>query len=148
MATQRCTGKADRRNYFGEHHHHGPHFLALTDERARLSWISAARPGHTHNDIAARDHVLARLRTAGLQALADLGFRRLGNDVLDPVIVTGFHTSRTHKLTPGEETAKPRPRRRTGTGRARLRPPQELAGPHQAPQRFRPRHPPPTPCSF
>ncbi|MFF9511566.1 hypothetical protein [Streptomyces sp. NPDC014727] len=29
------------------------HFLALTDERGRLIWISAARPGRTH-DAAAR----------------------------------------------------------------------------------------------
>ncbi|MFB7739716.1 hypothetical protein ACFC08_36290 [Streptomyces sp. NPDC056112] len=48
---------------------------------------------------------LGSLRAAGLGALADLGFRGLDNDVLDPVIVTGFHASRTHKLTPGEKTA-------------------------------------------
>ncbi|MGW3202144.1 transposase family protein [Streptomyces sp. NPDC001118] len=49
--------------------------------------------------------MLAHLRAAGLGALADLGFRGLDNDVLDPVIVTGLHTSRTHKLTPGQKTA-------------------------------------------
>ncbi|WP_333738844.1 hypothetical protein [Streptomyces sp. IBSBF 2806] len=27
IPTQRRTGKADRRNYSGEHHHHGLHFL-------------------------------------------------------------------------------------------------------------------------
>jgi hypothetical protein len=37
--------------------------------------------------------------------LADLGFRDLDNDVLDPVVVTDFHASRTHKLTPGQKTA-------------------------------------------
>lgn len=42
---------------------------------------------------------------AGLGALADLGFRGLDNDVLDPLIVTGFHASRTHKLTPGQKDA-------------------------------------------
>lgn len=26
-------------------------------------------------------------------------------DVLDPVLVTGFHASRTHKSTPGQKTA-------------------------------------------
>ncbi|MFF3662833.1 transposase family protein [Streptomyces olivochromogenes] len=62
--------------------------------------------GHAHDNTAARhDHILARLRAAGLGALADLGFRGLDDDVLDPVIVTGFHTSRTHKLTPGQKTA-------------------------------------------
>nr|WP_308309169.1 transposase family protein [Streptomyces sp. CHD11] len=106
MATQRRTGKADRRNYSGKHHHHGLHFLALTDERGQLIWISAARPGRTHDNTAARqDHVLAHLRAASLGALADLGFRGLDNDVLDPVLVTGFHASRTHKLTSGQKTA-------------------------------------------
>ncbi|WP_381560671.1 transposase family protein [Streptomyces eurythermus] len=95
IATQRRTGKADRRNYSGKHHHHGLHVLALTDEKGRLIWISAAR----------HDHILAHLRAAGLGALADLGFRGLGNDILDPVIVTGFHASRAHKLTPAEKTA-------------------------------------------
>ncbi|MDX2680672.1 transposase family protein [Streptomyces sp. NY05-11A] len=47
----------------------------------------------------------AHLRAAGLGALADLGFRGLDNDVRDPVIVTGFHASRTHKLTPGQKEA-------------------------------------------
>jgi hypothetical protein len=58
-------------------------------------WETAAR----------HDHILAHLRAAGLGALADLGFRGLDNDVLDPVIVTGFHASRTHKLTPGQKDA-------------------------------------------
>ncbi|MFD7527976.1 hypothetical protein ACFV8E_10355 [Streptomyces sp. NPDC059849] len=45
------------------------------------------------------------LRAAGLGALADLVFRSLDNDVPDPVIVTGFHASPTHKLTPGQKTS-------------------------------------------
>ncbi|MFH7340759.1 transposase family protein [Streptomyces sp. KHY 26] len=106
IATQRRTGKADRRDYSGKHHRHGPHFLALTDERGRLIWISAARSCRTHDNTAARhDHLLAHLRAAGLGALADLGFRGLDNDVLDPVIVTGFHATRTRKLTVGQKTA-------------------------------------------
>ncbi|MEU3188202.1 transposase family protein [Streptomyces sp. NPDC006923] len=48
---------------------------------------------------------MTHLRTAGLGPPADLGFRGLGNDVQAPVIVTGFHAGRTHKLTPGEKTA-------------------------------------------
>ncbi|MEU5083081.1 MULTISPECIES: transposase family protein [Streptomyces] len=72
--TRRRTGKADRKNYSGKHRHHGLHFLALTDERGRLIWISAARPGRTHDNTAARhDHILVHLRAAGLGALADLG---------------------------------------------------------------------------
>ncbi|MEU8975343.1 transposase family protein [Streptomyces monashensis] len=106
IPTQRRTGRDNRRNYSGKHHHHGLHFIALTDEKGRLIWVSAARPGRTHDITAARhDRVLAHLRAAGLGALADLGFRGLDNDVLDPVIVTGFHASRTHKLTPGQKEA-------------------------------------------
>ncbi|WP_455360197.1 transposase family protein [Streptomyces sp. SYSU K21746] len=115
IATQRRTGKADRRNYSGKHRRHGLHFIALTDEIGRLLWISAARPGRTHGNTAARrDHILAHLRAAGLGALADLGFRGLDNDVRDPVIVTGFTASRTHKLTPGQKDAN----RVLATGRA------------------------------
>ncbi|MEU6895532.1 transposase family protein [Streptomyces sp. NPDC046557] len=107
IPTQRRTGRDNRRNYSGKHRRHGLHFLALTDEKSRrLTWISAARPGRTHDVTAARhDHILAHLRAAGLGALADLGFRGLDNDVCAPVIVTGFHASRTHKLTPGQKEA-------------------------------------------
>ncbi|MFG2648985.1 transposase family protein [Streptomyces sp. NPDC048436] len=115
MHTQRRTGKADRRNYSGKRRHHGLHFLALTDENGRLIWISAARPDHTHDNTAARhDHIPAHLRATGLGALADLGFRGLDNDIRDPVIVTGFTATRTHRLTPGQKTAN----RVLATGRA------------------------------
>lgn len=61
----------------------------MTDEKGRLIWISAARPGRTHDITAARhDHILAHLRAAGLGALADLGFRGLDNDVRDPARAT------------------------------------------------------------
>ncbi|WP_217510262.1 transposase family protein [Streptomyces exfoliatus] len=56
-----------------KHRRHGLHSLALADERGRLIWISAARPGRTHDSTAARhDHILTHLRAAGLGALADL----------------------------------------------------------------------------
>ncbi|MEV7032861.1 transposase family protein [Streptomyces sp. NPDC093272] len=106
IRTQRRTGRADRRSFSGKHRSHGLHFLALTDEKGRLIWISAARLGSTHDNTAARhDHILAHLRAAGLGALADLGFRGLDNEILDPVVVTGFAASRTHKLTPGRKEA-------------------------------------------
>ncbi|MFC8394538.1 transposase family protein [Streptomyces sp. NPDC057238] len=106
IRTQRCTGKADRRNYSGKHRRHGLYLLALTDENGRLIWISAARSGRTHDNTAARrDRILAHLRAAGLGALAGLGFRGLDNDILDPVIVTGYTASRIHKLTPGQKDA-------------------------------------------
>ncbi|MER5778359.1 transposase family protein [Streptomyces sp. NPDC002039] len=108
IPTQRRTEKADRRNYCGKHRRHGLHFLALTDERGRLIWISAARPGRTHDNTAARhDHILAHLRAACLGALADLGFRGLDNDVHDPVIVTGFTASRTHTQPPAPTSSPP-----------------------------------------
>ncbi|MEV5010913.1 MULTISPECIES: transposase family protein [unclassified Streptomyces] len=106
IPTQRRTGKANRPNYSGKHHRHGLHVLALTDERGRLIWISAARPGRTHDITAARrDHILAHLRAAGLGALADLGFLGLDDDPDDPVVVTGFKATRARKLTPAEKEA-------------------------------------------
>ncbi|MGW8889254.1 transposase family protein [Streptomyces sp. NPDC055749] len=98
IRTQHRTRRAGRRNYSGNHRSHGLHFLALTDEKGRLIWISAARPGHTHDNTAARhDHILAHLRAVDLGALADLGFHGLDNDILDPVIVTGCTASRTRR---------------------------------------------------
>ncbi|MEV7239155.1 transposase family protein [Streptomyces sp. NPDC051020] len=115
IPTQRRTGRADRRNYSGKHHHHGLHFLALTFERGHLIWISAARPGRTYDISAARhDHVLAHLRAADLGALADLGFRGLDNDIRDPVIAIGFTATRARKITPGQKDAN----RVLATGRA------------------------------
>lgn len=106
IPTQRRTGTANRPNYSGKHHHHGLHFLALTDERGHLIWISAARPGRTHDITAARrDHLLTRLRAASLGALADLGFLGLDDDPDDPVVVTGFKATRARKLTTCEKEA-------------------------------------------
>ena len=45
IPTRRRTGTANRPNYSGKHRRHGLHFLALTNERGRLIWISAARRG-------------------------------------------------------------------------------------------------------
>ena len=108
IPTLRRTGADDRPNYPGRHHRHGLHFLALTDEKGRLIWISAARPGRTHDATAARhDKIVEHLKAAGLGALADLGF--LGVDKPenpdDLVIVTGFKATRARKLTPGQKQA-------------------------------------------
>ncbi|MFH9983986.1 transposase family protein [Streptomyces sp. NPDC017179] len=76
VRTQRRTRKADRRNCSGKHRCHGLRFLSPTHENGRLIWTSAARPGRTHDNTAARHHhVLAHLRAAGLGTSADLGFR-------------------------------------------------------------------------
>ncbi|WP_078960550.1 transposase family protein [Streptomyces sp. NRRL WC-3618] len=88
------------------HHRHGLHFLALTDEKGRLIWISAARPGRTRDITAARrNYLLAHLRAAGLGALADLGFLGLDDDADHPVVVTGFKATRYRKLTTCEKDA-------------------------------------------
>jgi hypothetical protein len=104
VPTQRRTGEANRPNYSGKLRRHGLHVLALTDERGRLVWISAARPGRTHDITAARrDRILAHLRAAGLGALADLGFLGLDDDGDDPVVVTGFKATRARRLTSADE---------------------------------------------
>lgn len=108
IPTRRRTGTANRPNYSGKHKRHGLHFLALTDERGRLIWISAARPGRTHDATAARhDHIVDHLKAAGLGALADLGFLGVDKpaDPDDQVIVTGYKATRYRKLTTGQKTA-------------------------------------------
>nr|WP_257018984.1 transposase family protein [Streptomyces sp. TLI_235] len=67
-----------------------------------------SRPGRTHDATAARrDKIVEHLKTAGLGALADLGF--LGADkpknADDQVIVTGHKATRARKLTPGQKQA-------------------------------------------
>lgn len=106
VPTRRRTGADNRPNYSGKHRRHGLHFLALTDERGRLIWISAARRGSTHDITAARhERILAHLREAGLGALADLGFLGLDNDPENPVVITGYKATRKHKLTRGQKNA-------------------------------------------
>jgi hypothetical protein len=116
VRTRRRTGKQNRRNYSGKHKVHGLLFLALTDERGNLVWISAARPGRSAEITTARHNRLcARLRAAGLGALADLGF--VGLDDHDdhddhddagggaPVVITGMKAARGRKLTAAQKTA-------------------------------------------
>ena len=108
IPTRRRTGKDNRRNYSGKHKRHGLHFLALTDENGRLIWISAARPGRTHDITAARhDHIVDHLKAAGLGALADLGFLGLDPEAKDddPVVITGYRSTKKRKLTTGQKTA-------------------------------------------
>ncbi|MGW2032234.1 transposase [Streptomyces sp. NPDC001811] len=59
IPTQRRTGKGDRRNYSGKHHHHGLHFLALTDERGppHLDIRRPARPHPRHHRRPPRPHL-------------------------------------------------------------------------------------------
>ena len=106
IPTRRRSGTANRKNYNGKHKKHGLLFLALTDETGNLIWISAARRGAASEVRAARhDHIAARLRDAGLGALADLGFTGLDPDPDDPVIITGRKSTRTRKTTPAQRQA-------------------------------------------
>jgi DDE superfamily endonuclease len=107
VRTRRRTGTQNRRNYSGKHKAHGLLFLALTDERGNLLWISAARPGRASEiTTARRDRICARLREAGLGALADLGFTGLDDQPgRHPVIITGIKATRTRKLTPAQKQA-------------------------------------------
>ncbi|MFF4173791.1 transposase family protein [Streptomyces sp. NPDC001744] len=106
IRTRRRTGKADRRNCSGKHRSHGLHFLALIDENGRLIWVSAARPGSTHDNTAARhDHILVpcappaseRRPTSASAAWATTSSILWSSPATSP--------PRTHKLTPGQKQA-------------------------------------------
>jgi hypothetical protein len=106
VRTRRRTGDENRPNYSGKHKAHGLLFLALTDERGNLVWISAAKPGRSSEITAARHNkITTRLREAGLGALTDLGFVGLDDDPDDPVIVTGRRATRSHPLTAAQKEA-------------------------------------------
>ena len=74
--TRRRTGKENRTNYSGKSKCHGLLVIALTGGRGRLLWVSAAWPGRTSEITACRHgQFTAKLRAAGLGAIADLGLR-------------------------------------------------------------------------
>ncbi|MET7543912.1 transposase family protein [Streptomyces sp. NPDC005507] len=104
IRTHRRTGKNDRKNYSGKHKAHGLLFLALTDEKGNLIWISAAKPGRSSEITTARHNkITGHLREAGLGALADLGFVGLDDKPDVPVIITGRKATRNHQLTAAEK---------------------------------------------
>ncbi|GHE41682.1 transposase family protein [Streptomyces capitiformicae] len=106
VRTRRRTGADNRKNFSGKHKAHGLLFLALTDEKGNLIWISAAKPGRSSEITTARHNKIIRhLREAGLGALADLGFVGLDDDPDDPVIITGRKATRNHRLTGAEKEA-------------------------------------------
>jgi DDE superfamily endonuclease len=106
IRTRRRTGRDNRKNYSGKSKAHGLLFLALTDEKGNLIWISAARPGGSSEITASRHNKITRhLREAGLGALADLGFVGLDDKPDDPVIITGRKATRNHRLTATEKEA-------------------------------------------
>ncbi|MEV6315974.1 transposase family protein [Streptomyces sp. NPDC051776] len=81
IRTRRRTRADNRRNYSGKHKAHGLLFLALTDERGRLLWLSAARPGRSSEITTARyNKLVERLRATELGAIGDLGFVGLDDE--------------------------------------------------------------------
>jgi hypothetical protein len=106
IRTRRRTGTANRKNYSGKHKCHGLLVIALTDDRGRLLWVSAARPGRSSEITVCRhDKLTAHLRAAGLGAIADLGFVGLddsGPDA-DPTVITGYKAARNRPLTRGQK---------------------------------------------
>ncbi|TLQ47851.1 transposase family protein [Streptomyces marianii] len=106
IRTRRRTGADNRKNYSGKSKCHGLLVIALTDEKGRLIWVSATRPGRTSEITACRhDRLTAHLRAAGLGAIADLGFVGLddsGPDA-DPAVITGYKAARNRPLTRGQK---------------------------------------------
>lgn len=101
IRTRRRTGAANRKNYSGKHKAHGLLFLALTDAKGRLLWISSARRGACSEITAARyEKLCARLREFELGAVADLGFVGLdnGDGEQQPAVITGFKASGGKRL--------------------------------------------------
>ncbi|WP_189241092.1 transposase family protein, partial [Planomonospora parontospora] len=106
VRTRRRTGADNRKNYSGKHKAHGLLLLALTDRKGNLLWISAARPGRASEITTARHNkICARLREAGLGAIADLGFVGLDDDPDHPVVITGRKAARGRPLTTAEKQA-------------------------------------------
>jgi hypothetical protein len=106
IRTRRRTGKENRKNYSGKNKCHGLLVIALTDDRGRLLWISAARPGRTSEITACRhDKLTRKLREVGLGAIADLGFVGLddGGPDADPAVITGYKAARNRPLTRGQK---------------------------------------------
>jgi hypothetical protein len=136
--TRRRTGKENRKNYSGKHKHHGLLVIALTDDKGRLLWVSAARPGRTSEITACRhDQLTAKLRAVGLGGIADLGFVGLddsGPDT-DPAVIIGWKARPEPTPNARSEAVQQGAGGREGAGRARLRPPEELARPQPGPHR-------------
>jgi hypothetical protein len=129
IRTRRRTGTENRKNYSGKHKCHGLLVIALTDDKDRLVWVSAVRPGRTSEITACRhDRLTAHLRAAGLGAIADLGFVGLddsGPDA-DPAVITGYKAARNKPLTRGQKLSL-----RTGKSPADRRSPPKSPAHHQ-----------------
>lgn len=105
IPTRRRPGAANRKNCNGKHKRHGLLFLALTDENGNLIWISAARRGAASEIITARhEHLPDRLRRRARRP-GRPRVHRPRPDPDDPVIITGYKSTRTSKTTPAQRHA-------------------------------------------
>ncbi|MEU7900977.1 transposase family protein [Nonomuraea sp. NPDC049152] len=69
-----------------------------------MLWVSAIRPSRASEITTARhNRPTARLREAGLRAIADLGFVGLSDDDDDQVIITGRKAARGRPLTQAQK---------------------------------------------
>ncbi|WEB37934.1 transposase [Streptomyces yunnanensis] len=106
IRTRRRPGKENRKNYSSKNKCHGLFVIALTDDRGRLLLVSATRSGRTSEITVCRyDQLTAKLRTAGLQAMADLEFVGLddGDPDADPALITGYKAARNRTLRHGQK---------------------------------------------
>jgi DDE superfamily endonuclease len=91
VPTDRVTARAEAGHdlwYSGKHHRHGGSVQVLADPAGYPLWVSAVRPGSTHDLTAARELVLPALyphAARGLPVLADKGYTGAGLGVHTPV---------------------------------------------------------------
>jgi DDE superfamily endonuclease/Helix-turn-helix of DDE superfamily endonuclease len=85
IRTDRLTGPQDRRHYSGKHRCHGVNAQVIADPAGRLTWISPALPGATHDLTAAREHgITDALTGANLMTFADKGYQGAGGSIRTP----------------------------------------------------------------
>lgn len=76
---------AQKPYYSGKHHRHGVNAQVITDPTGRLTWISAALPGSTHDLSAAREHgIVDALTDQDVMTFADKGYQGAGGSVRTP----------------------------------------------------------------
>ncbi|MFJ3778931.1 transposase family protein [Streptomyces sp. NPDC090075] len=73
--------------------------LALINDKGRLLWLSAARPGRSSEiTIARHNQLVERLWAVELGDIGDLGFVHLDDALENPVVITGCKATRTKPL--------------------------------------------------
>ena len=103
---------ADRPFYSGKHRMHGMNLQVISAPDGTLLWVSGALPGSVHDTAAARVwNILAALGQAGLIAVGDKGYHRIGRPV----------------ITPYKGKGKPESQKAANRAHARLRGPGERA---------------------